>query len=160
MHWCFQRLFPRVEVGDARCERASGSGCLFWTKGPLQPSRYITLHTLAPQLARRKANITVHSTRSAKSPRQRHNSHEMPPRKQKQIASASASISSNELIPSFPVPSAMLPTKTGEEETHTPERSPAKRGAMTITEAQKQALMDNLQLEGKALQDRSRLRPV
>ena len=29
-----------------------------------------------------------------------------------------------------------------------------------VTEAQKQALMDNLQLEGKALQDRSRLRPV
>jgi hypothetical protein len=72
----------------------------------------------------------------------------MPPRKQKQIASASAS---NDLIPSFPVPSAMLPTKTGDEDTHTPERSPAKRGAMTITEAQKQALMDNLQLEGKAL---------
>jgi hypothetical protein len=45
----------------------------------------------------------------------------------------------------------MLPTKTGEEDTHTPERSPAKRGAMTITEAQKQALMDNLQLEGKAI---------
>ena len=66
----------------------------------------------------------------------------MPPRKQKQIASASASISSNELIPSFPVPSAMLPTKTGEEETHTPERSPAKRGAMTITEAQKQGIVE------------------
>jgi len=45
----------------------------------------------------------------------------------------------------------VLPTKTGEEDTHTPERSPAKRGAMTITEAQKQALMDNLQLEGEAL---------
>ena len=75
----------------------------------------------------------------------------MPPRKQKQIASASASTPSSELIPSFPVPSAMLPTKTGEEDTHTPERSPAKRSAMIITEAQKQALMDNLQLEGKAI---------
>jgi hypothetical protein len=46
----------------------------------------------------------------------------------------------------------MLPTKTGDEDTHTPERSPAKRGATMITEAQKQALMDNLQLEGKAVE--------
>lgn len=43
----------------------------------------------------------------------------------------------------------MVLTRTGDEETHTPERSPEKRGAATITEAQKQALMDNLQLEGK-----------
>lgn len=54
----------------------------------------------------------------------------------------------------------MLPTKTGDEGTHTPERSPAKRGAMTITEAQKQALMDNLQLEGKPLLRRSQRRLV
>jgi hypothetical protein len=44
---------------------------------------------------------------------------------------------------------AVVPTKTGEEETHTPQRSPEKRSVFGITEAQKQALMDNLQLEGK-----------
>jgi hypothetical protein len=44
---------------------------------------------------------------------------------------------------------AMVPTKTGEEQTHTPQRSPEKRSTLGITEAQKQALMDNLQLEGK-----------
>ncbi|KAM0705914.1 hypothetical protein Q7P35_007274 [Cladosporium inversicolor] len=65
----------------------------------------------------------------------------MPPRKQKQIASASASTSSNENM------TAVVPTKTGEEETHTPERSPEKRSVFGITESQKQALMDNLQLE-------------
>lgn len=73
----------------------------------------------------------------------------MPPRKQKQTASASASTSSNENMPSFPAPPTMVPTKTGEEQTHTPERSPEKRGAAILTEAQKQALMDNLQLEGE-----------
>lgn len=67
----------------------------------------------------------------------------MPPRKQKQIASASASTSSNDNM------TAVVPTKTGEEETHTPQRSPEKRSVFGITEAQKQALMDNLQLEGK-----------
>jgi hypothetical protein len=67
----------------------------------------------------------------------------MPPRKQKQIASASASTSSNENM------TAVVPTKTGEEETHTPQRSPEKCSVFGITEAQKQALMDNLQLEGK-----------
>ncbi|KAM0715181.1 hypothetical protein Q7P37_009646 [Cladosporium fusiforme] len=72
----------------------------------------------------------------------------MPPRKQKQAASANASTSHTENIPSLPAPEGtMVLTKTGDEETHTPERSPAKRGPMTITEAQKQALMDNLQLE-------------
>jgi hypothetical protein len=106
---------------------------------------------IAQHLARRTTDITVSSPISTTIPRQKRNSHEMPPRKQKQIASASASTSSNELIPAFPVPSAMLPTKTGDEDTHTPERSPAKRGATMITEAQKQALMDNLQLEGKAV---------
>lgn len=70
----------------------------------------------------------------------------MPPRKQKQIASASASVSSNE---NMPTSHAMVPTKTGHEQTHTPERSPEKRSVLGITEAQKQALMDNLQLEGK-----------
>jgi hypothetical protein len=75
----------------------------------------------------------------------------MPPRKQKQLASASASVSSNENLPIMAAPSAMVPTKTGEEQTHTPQRSPEKRSALGITEAQKQALMDNLQLEGKIL---------
>ena len=70
----------------------------------------------------------------------------MPPRKQKQIASASASTSSNENM------TAVVPTKTGEEETHTPQRSPEKCSVFGITEAQKQALMDNLQLEGKTMQ--------
>ena len=69
----------------------------------------------------------------------------MPPRKQKQIASASASTSSNDNT------TAVVPTKTGEEETHTPQRSPEKRSVFGITEAQKQALMDNLQLEGKMM---------
>jgi hypothetical protein len=69
----------------------------------------------------------------------------MPPRKQKQIASASASVSSNENT------TAVVPTKTGEEETHTLQRSPEKRSVFGITEAQKQALMDNLQLEGKLI---------
>lgn len=69
----------------------------------------------------------------------------MPPRKQKQVASASAS---NE---NMPTSHAMVPTKTGNEQTHTPERSPEKRSVLGITEAQKQALMDNLQLEGKML---------
>lgn len=75
----------------------------------------------------------------------------MPPRKQKQAAFTNAS---TENIPSLPAnETAMVLTKTGEEETHTPERSPAKRGPMTITEAQKQALMDNLQLESRTTQD-------
>lgn len=74
---------------------------------------------------------------------------QMPPRKQKQTAFADASTSSNENMPSFPAPPTMVLTRTGDEETHTPRRSPEKRGAATITEAQKQALMDNLQLEGK-----------
>ena len=69
----------------------------------------------------------------------------MPPRKQKQVASASASTSSNENM------IAVVPTKTGEEQTHTPQRSPEKRSVFGITEAQKQALMDNLQLEGKMM---------
>ena len=73
----------------------------------------------------------------------------MPPRKQKQTAFADASISSNDNIPSFPAPPSMVLTNSGEEETNTPKRSPAKPGAMGITEAQKQALMDNLQLESK-----------
>jgi hypothetical protein len=46
---------------------------------------------------------------------------------------------------------AVVPTKTGEEETHTPQRTPEKRSVFGITEAQKQALMDNLQLEGKTM---------
>jgi hypothetical protein len=76
----------------------------------------------------------------------------MPPRKQKQLASASASTSSNENMTTYPAPSAVVPTKTGEEQTHTPQRSPEKRSVLGITEAQKQALMDNLQLEGKRMQ--------
>jgi hypothetical protein len=75
----------------------------------------------------------------------------MPPRKQKQFASASASVSSDENMQIMVAPSAMVPTKTGEEQTHTPQRSPEKRSALGITEAQKQALMDNLQLEGMIL---------
>jgi len=51
---------------------------------------------------------------------------------------------------------AVVPTKTGEEETYTPERSPEKRSVFGITEAQKQALMDNLQLEGKMMHKGSR----
>lgn len=70
----------------------------------------------------------------------------MPPRKQKQPASNNASISSDE---NMATSHAMVPTKTGNEQTHTPERSPAKRDVLGITEAQKQALMDNLQLEGE-----------
>ncbi|KAK6395073.1 hypothetical protein LTR65_001262 [Meristemomyces frigidus] len=54
--------------------------------------------------------------------------------------------SPTEAIPSLPPPpSTMVPTH-GDEEAHTPERSPAKRAA-GITQAQKQALVDNLQLE-------------
>jgi hypothetical protein len=159
----------RLSAASSGCFRGSKSvtpeGSWIWlfvlNRLPIRRDISTYMHTIAPQLAHRKTNITVLSPCPSKSPRQQqHNSHEMPPRKQKQIASASASASSNELIPSFPAPPAMLPTKTGEEDTHTPERSPAKRGAMTITEAQKQALMDNLQLEGKALQDHSRLGPA
>ncbi|KAK5127033.1 hypothetical protein LTR85_008392 [Meristemomyces frigidus] len=40
----------------------------------------------------------------------------------------------------------MVPTKSDDERAHTPERSPAKKAA-GITQAQKQALVDNLQLE-------------
>jgi hypothetical protein len=81
-----------------------------------------------------------------------HIHHIMPPRKQKQLTSASASVSSDENMQIMAAPSAMVPTKTGEEQTHTPQRSPEKRSALGITEAQKQALMDNLQLEGKISQ--------
>ena len=75
----------------------------------------------------------------------------MPPRKQKQLASASASTSSNENMDTHPAPTAVVPTKTGDEQTHTPQRSPEKRSVFGITEAQKQALMDNLQLEGEMM---------
>jgi hypothetical protein len=73
----------------------------------------------------------------------------MPSRKQKQPASASAS---NENMLALPETCAIVPTKTGEEQTHTPQRSPEKRSVFGITEAQKRALMDNLQLEGKMSQ--------
>lgn len=78
----------------------------------------------------------------------------MPPRKQKQAVSASASVASNDNIPAFPAPPTLALAKTEDEQTHTPERSPEKRSAMTITEAQKQALMDNLQLESRASEPR------
>ncbi|KAF7185071.1 hypothetical protein HII31_13694 [Pseudocercospora fuligena] len=54
------------------------------------------------------------------------------------------SASSNESIPDFPAPPNQ--TATMQTETRTPERSPAKRVA-GITQTQKQALIDNLQLE-------------
>lgn len=67
----------------------------------------------------------------------------MPPRK-KQVQSVSGS-SNETAIASFPVPPTMVPTK--QDDGHrTPERSPAKK-ALGITQAQKQALMGNLQLE-------------
>jgi hypothetical protein len=159
---CGMTACRQLSRGRVVCSVAS-SGCFRGSKSVtpevscirlfvLNSSRQLdNIQLIAPHLTRRIIDTTVSSPTSAIIPRQKHNYHEMPPRKQKQIASASASTSSSELIPSFPVPSAMLPTKTGEEDTHTPERSPAKRGAMTITEAQKQALMDNLQLEGKAI---------
>ena len=67
----------------------------------------------------------------------------MPPRK-KQVQAMSA-LSNGTAIASFPVPPTMVPTKQDDEH-HTPERSPAKKN-MGITQAQKQALLDNLQLE-------------
>lgn len=75
----------------------------------------------------------------------------MPPRIQNKATNTNASTSYHENMPALAAAEpTMVLTKTGDEETHTPERSPAKRGPMTITEAQKQALMDNLQLESKA----------
>lgn len=64
----------------------------------------------------------------------------MPPKRAKKNASSA----SDDAIPSFPAPPT---THTAPpEETHTPEQSPRKQ-AVGITQAQKQALIDNLQLE-------------
>lgn len=150
----------RLSVGDVQAVRESSQR---WSKRDLRLS-FVVLQNKTPLPIYRihhtnlntaaieertytSKSIALHLLRTTKS----HPSHtSMPPAKQKQTAIASAS-THNQNIPTLnPTESAMIPTKTGEEEKHTPERSPAKRGPMTITEAQKQALMDNLQLEGKA----------
>lgn len=66
----------------------------------------------------------------------------MPPRKAKQ----NLSTASEEAIVTNAV--AASPAM---EETHTPEHDPMKRGPASITAAQKQVLIDNLQQEGKLL---------
>lgn len=64
----------------------------------------------------------------------------MPPKRAKK----NASTASDDAIPSFPAPPTIQTTPP--EEAHTPEQSTRKQ-ASGITQAQKQALMDNLQLE-------------
>lgn len=64
----------------------------------------------------------------------------MPPKRAKK----NASNASEDAIPSFPAPT----TTTQQDEAHTPEQSPRKQ-TVGITQAQKQALMDNLQLESE-----------
>ena len=65
----------------------------------------------------------------------------MPPKKAKAVNSA---VSADEAIPSIP------PPQIEDVATHTPPQSPNKRPTM-MTQAQKQALMDNLQLESKTV---------
>ena len=66
----------------------------------------------------------------------------------KRAKTARASTSNDAVL--VPPTVTMVATKV-DEHTHTPERSPAKRAA-GITQAQKQALIDNLQLESEEVQ--------
>ncbi|KAI9838642.1 MAG: hypothetical protein M1819_004956 [Sarea resinae] len=71
----------------------------------------------------------------------------MAPLRGKKKVSASSASSAGADLADFPAPPTRIATKTGSPaRTRTPIRSPSKR-AMTITQAQKQALIDNLQLE-------------
>ena len=70
-------------------------------------------------------------------------------RKSTESTESTESTNSSAEISNFPAPPQMIPTKSQSPVRTPTHRSPAKRARTGITMGQKQALMDNLQLESK-----------
>lgn len=72
-----------------------------------------------------------------------------PTRSKKTARKSTESTASSVDVQGFPAPPQMVPTKARSPVTTPSQRSPFKKARMGITLGQKQALIDNLQLEGR-----------